>query len=164
MRVPPKLFLGTGMLVSVVIIWEGRIHANHGPLANTGIENIFYNVTCAISILLLFMGFWEFIEQQLVARDHVRDNAQPSTPADLTNEAKQQTQKSTEEKRSVSNYRAQALIEVDDGATLEEIKSHWRRTCKQWHPDYGGSHDVWIKKKRAFDMLVAWGEYTSDSD
>lgn len=161
MRAATKLYWGLGILVSTGITWEARVKANNGPLANLGAEKVVYNGLMAVGIILLCMGLREFLEQKSYSKTNGR---QASTQSDHIHDSHQQAPRSTEENRSASYSRACKEIEVGDGATLEEIKAHWRRTCKQWHPDYGGSHDIWIRKKRAFDMLVAWREYTSDCD
>lgn len=38
--------------------------------------------------------------------------------------------------------------------THDQLKLHWRIICRQWHPDTGGSHALWIRKQYAYEMLL----------
>jgi len=38
--------------------------------------------------------------------------------------------------------------------THDQLKIHWRIVCRQWHPDTGGSHALWIRKQHAYEMLL----------
>jgi hypothetical protein len=34
-----------------------------------------------------------------------------------------------------------------------EIRKHWRRRSLSWHPDRGGSVQIWLRKQRAYEAL-----------
>lgn len=48
--------------------------------------------------------------------------------------------------------------------SLEQLKIHWRYTCKQWHPDTGGTHELWLVKSSAYDLLVTIAEFKEKMD
>ena len=49
---------------------------------------------------------------------------------------------------------ARAILEVGEGATLEEVKAAFRRKALEHHPDRGGDPERFIAVKRAYDSLV----------
>ena len=47
-----------------------------------------------------------------------------------------------------------ALLGVDPGAPLEEVKAAFRRKALEHHPDVGGEAAAFIAVKRAYDRIV----------
>jgi len=75
--------------------------------------------------------------------------------------SEKQSSKSNSEKKSTSKqtrdleYDAVCQeIGIHPTHTFEQLKRHWKLTCKQWHPDTGGSHTLWIRKQYAYEMLL----------
>ena len=42
---------------------------------------------------------------------------------------------------------------VEPGASWSAIRRQWRRSSLDWHPDHGGSLEVWLRKQRAYQAL-----------
>lgn len=38
--------------------------------------------------------------------------------------------------------------------TYDQLKRHWKLTCRQWHPDTGGSNQLWLQKHKTYEMLL----------
>lgn len=71
----------------------------------------------------------------------------------------QQT-KQQESKRAVpiwlqSDYQ---MLELPDRATLQDVKSAYRRLSKVYHPDLGGTHDGFIQLKKSYEHVASWVE------
>ena len=46
------------------------------------------------------------------------------------------------------------LLEIDEYATQEDIKSAYRKLAKKFHPDLGGSHEKFLELQKAHDWLT----------
>lgn len=42
---------------------------------------------------------------------------------------------------------------IRPSASWSSIRRHWRRSSLSWHPDHGGSVEVWLRKQRAYQVL-----------
>lgn len=56
---------------------------------------------------------------------------------------------------------ARYVLNVDDGATKDEINKRFREASKEVHPDAGGSADLFQQAKTARDILIAQRETNS---
>ena len=157
MRISRRIFWGLGLLVLIWIAWEARIKENGGYLENTGAENIIYNIGAAIGFSLLLNGAWKTLVNWWPA---IPQQVQPSQSE---SEERQEIPAATNETQDGNLYsKACDEIGIQINASVEEIRMHWRGNCSRWHPDRGGDHDTWIRKKMAYDMLIAWAEYDKE--
>jgi len=46
------------------------------------------------------------------------------------------------------------LLGIDETATQEDIKSAYRKLVKKYHPDIGGSHELFLLLQNAYDWLT----------
>jgi curved DNA-binding protein CbpA len=46
------------------------------------------------------------------------------------------------------------FLNVPVNATLREIKEAYRKLTLKYHPDKGGSHEMFIKLQKAYSILV----------
>lgn len=56
-----------------------------------------------------------------------------------------------ERARPVDPY---ALLGVDAAATNDDVKAAFRKKALEHHPDHGGTADVFMRMKRAYDAIV----------
>ncbi len=157
MKVSSRVLWGLGIFFLIGILWEARIHQNGGPLENTGAENIFYNVSIILGLIVFVSGAlqalsnWRQPRLQEKQAYHSEDEWREESSVIIT-------------ERQYSRLYSKACEEI--GITMnfsvEEIRAYWRRNCRRWHPDHGGSHDAWIRKKMAYDMLLSWAEYCKE--
>jgi hypothetical protein len=142
------------ILVFIWVVWEARIKGNGGFLENAGVENIVYNIGAAIGFSLLLNGALKTLSSWWLA---IPQHAQVSQSE---SEGHQVTSAATNELQNGNLYsKACDEIGIEGNASVDEIRTHWRRNCSRWHPDHGGSHDTWIRKKIAYDMLIACAEH-----
>ena len=50
---------------------------------------------------------------------------------------------------------AWAVLGLVPGTSWAEIRAHWRRQLRQWHPDAGGDLDLWHQRQAAYRLLAA---------
>jgi hypothetical protein len=50
---------------------------------------------------------------------------------------------------------AWAMLGLVPGTPWAEIRAHWRRQLRQWHPDAGGDLDLWYQRQAAYRLLAA---------
>lgn len=50
---------------------------------------------------------------------------------------------------------AWAILGLVPGTPWAEIRAHWRRQLRQWHPDAGGDLDLWHQRQAAYRLLAA---------
>ncbi|MEB3264427.1 MAG: hypothetical protein VKJ66_08665 [Synechococcus sp.] len=49
---------------------------------------------------------------------------------------------------------------VVPGSSWTVVRATWRRNLKEWHPDQGGDAERWMRRNAAYQLLVAWYEFT----
>lgn len=50
------------------------------------------------------------------------------------------------------------VLELPEKATLQDVKSSYRRLSKIRHPDAGGTHDAFIVLHKAYERVFSWVE------
>ncbi|CAK6690883.1 hypothetical protein IFHNHDMJ_00904 [Synechococcus sp. CBW1107] len=63
----------------------------------------------------------------------------------------------------LSTFRTRCCLELDlnPSTSWSEIRQQWRRRSMAWHPDHGGSLDVWLRKQRAYEALAQLNRWQS---
>lgn len=52
------------------------------------------------------------------------------------------------------------ILGVTESATDEEIKKARKKLCLKYHPDQGGSEDMFRKVNEAYDMIMSGNKYS----
>jgi hypothetical protein len=55
--------------------------------------------------------------------------------------------------------RACAELGVEPGSDWPVVRATWRRNLSRWHPDQGGSPELWSRKLAAYTLLEAWQQF-----
>ena len=55
--------------------------------------------------------------------------------------------------------RACAELGVEPGSPWPVVRATWRRNLSRWHPDQGGSPELWSRKLAAYTLLEAWQQF-----
>lgn len=55
--------------------------------------------------------------------------------------------------------RACAELGVEPGSPWPVVRATWRRHLSRWHPDQGGSPELWSRKLAAYTLLEAWQQF-----
>jgi hypothetical protein len=55
--------------------------------------------------------------------------------------------------------RACAELGVEPGSPWPVVRAIWRRNLSRWHPDQGGSPELWSRKLAAYTLLEAWQQF-----
>jgi hypothetical protein len=84
----------------------------------------------------------------------------PTAPPPQDSEASVQAPASAQASPPANAYgRACAELGVEPGSDWPVVRATWRRNLSRWHPDQGGSPELWSRKLAAYTLLEAWQQF-----
>ena len=152
----PLRFIAIGIIAGLII---HNYEAIINYLAN---DYEFKAIHLLYACILVRLIIWVLFGLDIFGDNYFLKNAE--NKSDSSNQRGEQQRSKNGSKKSDSKSKAKSQNPQFDAACQEigihpkhssdQLKRHWRLTCKQWHPDTGGSHALWIRKQYAYEMLL----------
>lgn len=155
-KLKPLIQFMSGILVALIIY-----HSQDGIIAHWSSQSpraIFANILRAAFFGTL--GWWQYRTPKKEANKK-SDNK--------SNWFSQQRSSQEGKRQSAESHSRQFQQTIDPNSTIDaacreigihpqhtydQLKRHWKLTCRQWHPDTGGSNQLWLQKHKTYEMLL----------